>query len=106
MEELRTKVRSLLDVGNTATNTGINTYGGGSTDLEARPLMQKGEDGEYEETRGQDNRQVLTIQKKMIKNQDEHLDQIAGIVQNIKYENQNFGQEVTYQNKMLGDLNT
>lgn len=77
-----------------------------SVDLEARPLMQKGEDGEYEGTRGKDNRQVLQHQKNLIRNQDEHLDQIAGIVQNIKYENQNFGQEVTYQNKMLTDLNT
>lgn len=42
----------------------------------------------------------------MIRNQDEHLDQIAGIVQNIKYEGQNFQQEVTYQNKMLTDLNS
>lgn len=107
MEELRTQVRSLLEAG-TATGTGINTYGGNAAnpDLEARPLMQRGEDGEYEETRGKDNRQILTKQKQMIRNQDEHLDQIAGIVQNIKYEGQNFNQEVTYQNKMLTDLNS
>ena len=42
----------------------------------------------------------------MLKDQDQHLDQIAGIVSNIKYENENFNQEVTYQNKMLTDLNT
>jgi len=70
LEEARTKVRSLLDGGNAtaATGLGINTYGGGSTDLEAKPLMQRGEDGEYEDTRGKDNRQILTQQKKMIKN--------------------------------------
>lgn len=54
-------------------NTGVNGSDGGSRrgglnseDLEARPLV-KGEDGEYENTRGQDNRQVLQVQKKMLK---------------------------------------
>jgi len=27
-----------------------------AVDLESRPLMKRGEDGEYEETRGKDNR--------------------------------------------------
>ncbi len=66
MEEQKTKVRLLLDGGGVASNTAINTCGGngGSTDLEAaRPLMQRGDDGEYEDTRGKDNRQILTQQK-------------------------------------------
>jgi len=42
----------------------------------------------------------------MIQDQDQHLDQIAGIVSNIKYENENFSNEVTYQNKMLDKINT
>ncbi len=41
----------------------------------------------------------------MLKDQDQHLDQIGGIVSNLRYENQNFAQEVTYQNKMLDKVN-
>lgn len=65
----------------------------------------KGEDGEYGDTRGLGNRQVLDKQKQMLKDQDKHLDELGGIVSNIKYEGQNFDQEVTYQNKMLDRVN-
>jgi uncharacterized coiled-coil protein SlyX len=112
MEVLATEVNSILNVNNPSSAINNNTYGGSQgynqnqNDLEAKPLMQRGEDGEYEDTRGKDSRQLLTQQKQMIRKQDEHLDEIAGIVTNIKYENQNFAQEVTYQNKMLGDLNS
>ncbi len=41
----------------------------------------------------------------MLRNQDEELDQFGGIVQTIKYQNQDFNQEVTYQNKLLDNLN-
>ncbi len=41
----------------------------------------------------------------MLKDQDKHLDEIGGIVSNLRYENQNFQQEVTYQNKMLDKVN-
>lgn len=41
----------------------------------------------------------------MLKDQDKHLDEIGGIVSNLRYENQNFNQEVTYQNKMLDKVN-
>eukprot|EP00347_Sterkiella_histriomuscorum_P019593 403341037 len=111
IEDVQSTIRLTLDgdtaqnsMGGTAVNSGGNKQYGYQVDLESRPLV-KGEDGEYEDTRGKDNRQVLQHQKKMIKNQDEHLDEIAGIVQNIKYENQNFAVEVGYQNKMLGDIN-
>ena len=68
---MQTTVRITVD----SENTGVNGSDGGgsrrgglnSEDLEARPLV-KGEDGEYENTRGQDNRQVLQQQKKMLKN--------------------------------------
>jgi hypothetical protein len=40
----------------------------------------------------------------MIQDQDKHLDELGGIVKNIKYENENFGQEVGYQNKLLDKL--
>ena len=61
----------------------------------------RGEDGEFSDTRDRDEETVLTTQKQRLRNQDEHIDAISGIVQNIKYETQNFDQEVTYQNKML-----
>ena len=51
-----------------------------------------------------DNQQLLQEQKKLVKNQDTHLDQLGGIIQNIKHENQNFSTEVNQQNKMLDSL--
>lgn len=42
----------------------------------------------------------------MLKDQDKHLDEIGGIVKNIKYDNENMGDELTYQNKLLGKLGT
>ena len=73
------------------TNQGYGT----GFDLESKPLVARGEDGEYEDTKALDNRGLLTKQKNMIKDQDKHLDELGGIVSNIKYENQNFNQEVT-----------
>jgi len=60
LEESKMKVRAIFDTG---ANNGINTFNGNANngvDLEAKPLFQKGDDGEYEDTRGKDNRQVLT----------------------------------------------
>ncbi len=41
----------------------------------------------------------------MLKQQDQQLDEIGNIVSNIRFENQNFAEEVTYQNKMLDNVN-
>lgn len=68
--------------------------------------MQKNADGEYEDTKGKTNRELLQKQKNMLKEQDKHLDELGGIVKNIHYENENFGQEVGYQNKLLTKLGT
>lgn len=46
------------------------------------------------------------MQKQQLKNQDKHLDDIKAITGQIKYEAQNFNEEVTDQNKMLDNLNT
>jgi hypothetical protein len=46
------------------------------------------------------------MQKQQLKNQDQHLDDIKAITGQIKYEAQNFNEEVTDQNKMLDNLNT
>jgi len=53
-------------------------------------VNKRGEDGEYEATRNLENKQILQQQKQMLKDQDVHLDQIGGIVSNLRYENQNF----------------
>ena len=59
-------------------------------------MVRRGADGEYDQTRGMDNRQMVDQQKKMLKDQDKHLDELGGIVSNLRYEGQNFNQEVTY----------
>ena len=41
-------------------------YGTG-LDLESKPLMARGEDGEYDDTRNVDNRGLLEKQKKLLK---------------------------------------
>lgn len=79
-----------------------------SDDLEGKPLMaasHKLEDGEFAGTQGLSSKQVLQKQKDMLRDQDNHLDEIGGIVSNLRYENQNFNQEVTHQNKMLEKIN-
>lgn len=60
VEELQTTVRITLDGGNdnttiNGTNTMGNTGYGYQNDLENKPLV-RGDDGEYEDTRGKDNR--------------------------------------------------
>ena len=45
------------------------------------------------------------MQKDALKDQDRHLDDIKVITGQIKYEAQNFNEEVTDQNKMLDKLN-
>ena len=104
MKELDVTVRMATA---TTTSQAINTQSSAVNDIEQnKPLLKaKGEDGEYEDTRGLANRQVLEQQKKMLKDQDQHLDEIGGIVSNLRYENQNFNKEVTYQNKMLDKVN-
>ena len=50
------------------TTSGISNQGFGTgLDLESKPLVARGEDGEYEDTRGLDNRGLLSKQKNMIK---------------------------------------
>uniref|UniRef100_A0A7S3CR94 t-SNARE coiled-coil homology domain-containing protein n=1 Tax=Strombidium rassoulzadegani TaxID=1082188 RepID=A0A7S3CR94_9SPIT len=51
-----------------------------------------------------DNQQLLHFQRSLIKSQDHQLDQLGGIISNIKHENQNFSTEVKMQNKMLESL--
>lgn len=67
-------------------------------------LRTRADDGEFEDTRGLQNQQILGKQKSMITIQDQQLEEIHAIVQNIKYENENFGNEVTFQNKMLDQM--
>ena len=45
------------------------------------------------------------MQKQMIRDQDNDLDEVRGVVKVIKIENENFGHEVNLQTKMLTGLN-
>lgn len=56
-----------INGGGTTQNTMGNTGYGYQNDLESKQLL-RGDDGEYEDTRGKDNRQVLQHQKNMLKN--------------------------------------
>ncbi len=45
------------------------------------------------------------MQKQMIRDQDNDLDEVGGVIKVIKIENENFGHEVNLQTKMLTGLN-
>mmetsp|Transcript_17211 Transcript_17211/g.16878 ORF Transcript_17211/g.16878 Transcript_17211/m.16878 type:complete len:223 (+) Transcript_17211:19-687(+) len=64
-----------------------------------------GEDGEYENTRGKNNQEILQVEKDMLKGQDKHFDELAAVAHNLKEEAKNGGEEIDYQNGMLDDLN-
>ena len=64
-----------------------------------------GDDGEYDNTRGKDNRQVLNVQKQMLRNQDHQLDEIQGIAVDMRMNGQMIGQELDLQNHMVDQLN-
>ena len=51
-----------------------------------------------------DNRQVLQLQKNMLKDQDEQLDGVIGVVKATKYEAQDFGSEIRSQNARIEKL--
>ena len=68
----------------------------------SRPVRD--DDGDFSHTKNMSSQQLLQEQRKMMRNQDSSLDKLGGIIQNIKYENQNFKSEVTMQNKMLDSL--
>ena len=70
-------------------------------DLEENLL---GDDGEYQNTRGKKNKEVLEIQRKMLRDQDDKLDQIIGIGHNIGEDAKAIGRELDEQNNMLDNL--
>jgi len=47
----------------------------------------KGNDGEYENTRNRNEKQIITVQKRMLNDQDKQLEEIEGIVKSINYNN-------------------
>ena len=65
---------------------------------------QRGEDGEYDQTRDLDNKQVLQHQKNMLKDQDDQLDEVIGVVKATKYEAQDFNTEIKGQNARIEKL--
>lgn len=73
-----------------------------SQDLEENLL---GDDSEYMNTRGKNNKQVLDVQKDMLRKQDDQFDQISGIAHNMAQDGRMIGEELEHQNNMLDDLN-
>jgi hypothetical protein len=59
-----------------------------------KPLISRGEDGEYDDTRNLNNKQVLAKGKDMLQDQDKDLDEIIWVAGAIKEENKNFKVEV------------
>ena len=43
---------------------------------------------------GKDNKQIFQMHKQMLRDQDDRLDEVVGVLQVIKHENENFGEEV------------
>ena len=68
-------------------------------DLEQQPLMP------VNTMDGKGNVEVLQMHNRMIRDQDDQLDEVVGIVQVMKGENQNFQTEVNLQSRMLLGVN-
>ena len=68
-------------------------------DLEQQPLMP------VNTMDGKGNVEVLQMHNRMIRDQDDQLDEVVGIVQVMKGENQNFQTEVNLQTRMLQGVN-
>ena len=56
-------------------------------DSSRKPLIRDKNTGEYAHTGGMNTNELIQEQRKAIKAQDANLDQLGGIIQNIKYEN-------------------
>ena len=108
-KELQSDIQS--SIGAKANTGSINLDTNASNDSTKRILedleknKKRDEEGEYESTKGLDNKMLIQKQKNMIERQDEQLDGISNVVDMIRVENQNFGQEAKLQNKMLDKVN-
>ena len=71
-------------------------------DLEQNLL---GDDGEYTNTRGKNNQEIVNVQKQMLRNQEQKFDEIIGIAHGLREDGGAIGRELDEQNKMLDDLN-
>lgn len=54
---------------------------------------------------GKENREIVVMHRQMIKDQDNKLDEVIGVVKVIKHENEDFADELGRQNNMLRGLN-
>ena len=93
----------------------MGAKGGGSINVDTvvsnesyemtRKQVTRDEDGEMANTRGLDNQTLLQQQRNMLDKQDQQLDKIGNVVDQIRYENQNFANELKIQDKMLDKVN-
>ncbi|CDW91411.1 syntaxin 8 [Stylonychia lemnae] len=106
IEELEQRIPQLLAQAKQSSNAdnisgkqrGYNQY-----DDEERNY-NRDEEGEFEDTKAMDERQLITKNKKIMNDQDRQLDEIQGIVSSIKYENQNMQDELGHQNVILSKI--
>ena len=91
-KELQQEIQVSIGAKAAAANSGsinensLKSGGSSKVDLEKQEY-KRDEDGEFAHTKGLDNRMLIQQQKNMIERQDEQLDDIAGVVDQIRFEN-------------------
>ena len=73
-------------------------------DLEDQEPLVRGEDGEYNGTRGRSGQQLKMKQKDLLARQEEQLEEIYGVTQAIRYEGENVATELKTQAPILANL--
>ena len=58
-------------------------------------MKSRNEEGEYEETSGKNNKELIQSLKQKIQAQDDQLDEVIGVVKATNYEAENFKKEAT-----------
>ena len=104
--ELIREIKDIVENELTREYTAVESNQAAQAAAQERARYDKGEDGEFDQTRELDNRQVLQHQKQMLKDQDQDLEGVIGVVKATKYEAQDFGSEIKSQNvriQKLGD---
>ncbi|CAI2380021.1 unnamed protein product [Moneuplotes crassus] len=103
LQQIESEIILSSNVGNIGSLNQQNSYGLlVENDIEENLL---GEDGEYSNTRGKNNAEIITVEKQMLNNQDHHFDKLSAIAHELKYEAQEGGKEIDGQVDMLDTLN-
>lgn len=95
-------METAIELGGTPKGS-TDTINHSQNDDEEQNLL--GDDGEYTQTRGKDNKQVLEVGKKKLLDQDKYFDEVSKVAVGMKEDGKMIAQELDYQNDMLDDLN-